>query len=66
MKKEALMAFIDANIPDGANVEMTIADVNDNYMANSDQPVINEYEGAYELVLELPDLYEIEVLRCTK
>ncbi len=65
MKKEDLLKLIDDNVPDGADIEMTIATKDDNYSAMSDQPVINEYStgGGFELVLELPDVFEVNTVR---
>lgn len=67
MKKEDLLRLIDENVPAGADVEMTIATKYDNYTADKDQPVINEYrDGNCELVLELPDIFEVHLVEENK
>ena len=62
MKREELIEFIETYIPFGAEVDFIIADQNDNYTAFREQPIINEYNGSYEIVVELPDIFYIE--RC--
>lgn len=65
MTKAEWLEFLDDDrIPDNVEIDVIVADCDDNYTVDSDLIFLNEHDGSYELVIQLSEIFEVRKIEC--